>query len=181
MRLNKKYMPVVVLTALGSMMAMDAQAQAYARGNDRIAPRFALSDEVDHTFRDSKDFRFYFEHNFRANGHETRWVGRYATPEHEGKFGRMTLKDAIQNMDEDIERLHAEYKHNGASREARDLAIEIRDHSNQVNSRINRVGDWYSFSTDRDWRWDRSELFNRWRDLRADINGMTRDLESRRY
>ncbi len=129
----------------------------------------------------AKTSRFYFEHNFRANGHEPRWdaADGYGHPEHEDRFGRMTLKDAIQNMDEDIERLHVEFKHRGDSRAARDLSNEIRDHSNQVNNRIDRVADWYRFPGDRGWRWERSELYNRWRDLRADINTMTRDITNR--
>jgi hypothetical protein len=173
----------MAVTALGCLTAVAADAHQFGRGNDRGGPRYTLRDEVDHTFRDSKDLRHYFEHNFSANGHEPRWdrSDRYAHPEHEGRFGQMTLKDAIQNMDEDIERLRAEFAHRGASPAARDLAIEIRDHSNQVDARIGRVGDWYSFKNDRTWRWDRSALFNRWRDLRADIDTMTRDLENRRY
>lgn len=182
MRLKHWKAPLMVVMALGCLTAVAAEAHQSDRGYDRGGPRYALRDEVDHTSRDSKDFRHYFEHNFRANGHEPRWDAsdRYAHPEHEGRFGQMTLKDAIQNMDEDIERLHAEFKHHGASSAARDLAIEIRDHSNQVDTRIGRVGDWYRFQNDRAWRWDRSELFDRWRDLRADIDTMTRDTESRR-
>jgi len=179
MRLKHWNATLMAVMALGCLTAVAAGAHQ----DDRGGVRYALRDEVDHTFRDSKDFRHYFEHNFRAYGHEPRWdmTDPAGHPEHEGRRGQMTLKDAIQNMDEDIERLRAEFKHHGASAAARDLAIVIRDHGNQVDSRMGRVGDWYRFENDRAWQWERSELFNRWRDLRADLNTMTSNLESLRY
>ena len=79
--------------------------------------------------------------NFRDNGHERRWdtSDRYSHPEYAERLGQMALKDAIQNMDEDIERLRAKFKHHGASYAARDRAIEIRDHSSQVNGRTSTL------------------------------------------
>lgn len=173
---------VIATTAVACLVPALASAQRNWDRDDRRFERFDIRDEVAHTFRDSKDFRHYFEHNFRASGHEPRWdaTDRYGHPEHEGRYGQMTLKDAIQNMDEDIERLRAEVSHHGDSRAARDLAEEIQEHADQVDRRINRVGDWYRFNGDRDWRWDRSELFNRWNDLRSDIRRTTRDLLDRR-
>lgn len=43
-----------------------------------------------------------------------------------------------------------------------------------------RVGEWYRFNEDRRWRWERSELYNRWVDLRGDVRRMTHDLLDRR-
>ncbi|HLK16217.1 MAG TPA: hypothetical protein VKT78_15535 [Fimbriimonadaceae bacterium] len=179
MKTNQLRTTLLAAAALACLIPAAAQAQRY---REYVPRANNLSDEVFHTFRDSKDFRHYFEHHFRANGHEPRWdrSDRYGHPEHEDRFGRMSLKDAIQNLDEDIERLRAEFAHHGASRAAVDLADEIRDHSDQVDRRIGRVGEWYRFDDDRDWHWDRSELFNRWRDLRTDIREVTGDMLRRR-
>ena len=57
---------------------------------------------------------------------------------------------------------------------------EIRDHSNEVNARMGRVGEWYRFQGDREWRYERSELFGRWQDLRRDIRDTASDLLDRR-
>jgi hypothetical protein len=176
MKLNYWKTSLLAAVAVGCLAPGLASAQ-------RFRDRMDLRDEVTQTFRDSKDFRHYFEHNFRANGHEPRWDAsdRYGHPEHEGRFGQMSLKDAIQNLDEDIERLRAEFAHHGPDRAARDLAREIQDHSNQVENRIGRVGDWYRFEGEPRWRYERSELYSRWQDLRRDIQGMTGDMLDRRY
>ena len=181
MRLKHWHATLMAATAFGCLTAT-AGAHLSAKGFETSVARYDLRDEVDHTFRDSKDFRHYFEHNFYSYGHEPRWEysERSGHPEHIGRSGQMTLKDAIQNMDEDIERLRAEVRHRGYTPAARGLALEIRDHSDQVNTRIDRVGEWYRNQMDRAWRWDRSELYVRWRDLRADIDIMTRDVENRR-
>lgn len=91
----------------------------------------------------------------------------------------MTLRDAIQNLDEDFERLRAEVDHNGRSRKARDLMSEINEHSGDVDARLGRLTDWYSFKNDRNWRYDRSDLATRWRELRRDIADLSRSINGR--
>ncbi|HTQ10509.1 MAG TPA: hypothetical protein VMI31_10595 [Fimbriimonadaceae bacterium] len=141
-----------------------------------------MKNWVDAMERESNSFRAYFEHNFKAYGHPHRYDSRNDSdhPEHEGANGQMTLKDAIQNMDEDFERLRAEVDHHGDSREARDLMNEIVDHSRDVDVRIDRVADNYRFNDDRNWRYDRgSELYRRWQDLKADIRDLAGGMRRR--
>ncbi|HWA82909.1 MAG TPA: hypothetical protein VG820_05730 [Fimbriimonadaceae bacterium] len=160
-------------------------AQGYGHGQDRNRDRdYAqrnlrdLRDLVNQTERHSNSFRSYFEHNFRSNGHPERWTGG-SHREHEGPRGQMTLRDAIQNLDEDFERLRTEVDHHGKTREARRLMDEIVDHSGDVDSRIGRVRDWYDYNRDRNWRYERSDLASRWRDLRSDINNLARNFNAR--
>jgi hypothetical protein len=178
-----KWQPVVIVAmAVAFLGPVSASAQRFGDQDDRRLHRVDLGDEVDKTFHDSKDFRHYFEHNFRSNGHEPRWDLTDASghPEHEGRYGQITLKDAIQNTDEDIERLRAEFAHHGTSRAALELAAVIRRHTEQVDVRLSRTGDWYRHNSDRHWRWERSELNTRWADVRSDIRRMTRDILARR-
>ncbi|MFI5385828.1 MAG: hypothetical protein ACHQ50_06875 [Fimbriimonadales bacterium] len=150
--------------------------------NDYRYNRDDFKDWVNSVQRESKSFRDYFEHNFRAFGHaQQRWDrSGDLHPEHEGRNGNMTLLDAIQNTDEDLERLRAEVKYHDRSRYARDLMNEIVDHSRDVDARIGRVADTYRYNDDRAWRYDRnSELYRRWQDLRADIRDLDRGLNYR--
>jgi Ni/Co efflux regulator RcnB len=158
-------------------------AQGYGRTQDRDRNyrqdyRGDLKDLTNRAERSSNSFRDYFEHNFRSNGHQERWSGG-GHPEHQGRGGQMTLRDAIQNLDEDMERLRSEVDHHGRSRRARDLMDEVMDHMSDVDARIGRTGDWYSYNNDRSWRYDRSDLFNRWRDTRSDINEVNRAFNGR--
>lgn len=91
----------------------------------------------------------------------------------------MSLRDAIQNLDEDMERLKAEIDHHGRSRNARDLMSEVMDHMSDVDARVPRTSDWYSYGNDRNWRYDRSDLSSRWREVKADINELNRAFRGR--
>jgi len=165
-------------------------AQGYGRQQDRNYQDrnyrqdygYDLKDLVNRTERESNSFRDYFEHNFRSNGHQSRWSGASgydSHPEHQGRNGQMTLRDAIQNLDEDMERLRADIDHHGRSRHARDLMSEVMDHMSDVDVRVSRVSDWYSYNNDRNWRYERSDLSSRWRELRADLNELNRNVNGR--
>jgi len=151
----------------------------YNRGNQNVW-RTDLRRLVDRAERDSNAFRSYFERNFRSNGHERRydndnnWNGRGGHAEHQGRYGQMSLKDAIQNLDEDMERLRKEIDRNRESRYAQSLISEIREHAADVDARMPRAADWYSYNNDnRGWRYDRSELSQRWARVRSDIGAIT--------
>lgn len=173
---------LIAAPAIGS-----AQGYGQNRGRDRDRddnPRMQrdmrdLRELVNQTERHSNSFRDYFEHNFRSNGHSERWsvssdYDRH--PEHQGRNGQMTLRDAIQNLDEDFERLRNEVDHHGRTRQARQFMDEILEHSGDVDQRMGHVRDWYDNTRDRNWRYDRSDLSSRWRDLRSDINSLARNF-----
>jgi hypothetical protein len=195
MKLNSLKSTVIAAIAcvcFAAPMTSSAQRGYQQRGNqnrDRDIRREQIQRDsrelksiVDRTERHSNSFRDYFEHNFRSNGHSERWTVRAGYDqhaEHQGRNGQMTLRDAIQNLDEDFERFRSEVDHNGRSRHARDLMAEIIEHSGDVDARIGRVSSWYNFTRDRNWRYDRSDLSSRWRDLRDDIRELNRIFNSR--
>jgi len=151
--------------------------QRYDHDNYRYN-RQDLRGEVDGVERESNSFRAYFERNFRDNGHAKRWNG-YGHAEHEGRNGQMSLQDAIQNLDEDFERLRSEINRHGQTRQARSLMNEIVNHMRDVDVRIDRVADNYNFGRERDWRYSSSELYTRWQDLKGDINDLSRAIRER--
>ena len=143
-----------------------------------------LKNQIDQMERESNAFRFYFEHNFRSNGHkETHYdsSSRDAHPEHMGRNGNMTLKDAIQNLDEDFERLRSEVdRHGRTTARAHELMSEIMEHMQDVDVRINRVSVSYNYNgRERNWRYDRSELSNRWNDFKSDLQDLNRQVNRR--
>jgi hypothetical protein len=193
---NIRTLAIATVAAVCVAMPAMSSAQRYGQGRwpvdqrqYRYNDRYDLRDLADRTERQSNDFRAYFEHNFRDNGHGKRY-DRYGNDrdqhgDHEGRNGRMSLKDAIQNLDEALERLRSEITHNGRSRKAQEIMDDVREHSNDVEQRISRVTDWYDY-TGRDWRsgngnwrYDRSDLSSRWRDLRGDINDLQRSFGGR--
>jgi hypothetical protein len=129
-------------------------------------------EAVNRASKESKGFRYYFEHNYHANGHEQRWdrpdINGHA--EHQGRRGQMSLKDAIQNLDEDLQRLRAEVMHRGRSHYAESLAAEIEEHANQVDQRMGVVAEGYWFNQNHDWKYDKSELSNRWQELKRHVD-----------
>jgi hypothetical protein len=179
----------LLIAALACVSIGSGIAQGYGQGNrqddyrynnQRNNQRYSQQNwrrdmrrMIDRTERESNSFRQYFEDHFRANGHERRYGGETGHAEHQGRNGQMSLKDAIQNLDEDMERLRHEVDRNRDMRYARALTDEIRDHAADVDARMPRVAEWYSFGGDRRWRWDSSELSQRWSRLRGDIAGIT--------
>lgn len=168
-RIGMKWIVMAAVASFCVAAPSSSFAQRYDR-DDHMRVRDSLKDEVNRVERESNSFRFYFEHNFRDNGHGRKWdpYDRYGTPEHQGRNGRMSLKDSIQNLDEDFERLRTVVNLWGRTPRARDLMNEIMEHSRDVDVRIARTAEAYSFRNERDWRYDRSELFSRWNDLRRD-------------
>lgn len=176
----------LIVAAMACTCIASGMAQGYGNGrnhrNDQDS-RFGQRDWrrdlrliVDRTERESNSFRAYFERNFRSNGHEPRYDRGDMHPEHQGRDGQMSLKDAIQNLDEDMERVRREIDRHRDSRYARSLVDDIQGHSNDVDRRMGRVGDWYSFGGSggpRSWRYDRSDLSRRWSRLRDDIRDMS--------
>jgi hypothetical protein len=184
MKINSlRTIAVAAIATIGVAAPLTSSAQRYGGRDYRYEYRDSgLRDQVDHTERESNSFRDYFEHHFRWRGHAQRYIpetGYDRHAEHQGRNGQMTLGDAIQNLDEDFERLRAEVDHNGRTRRSSDLMDEIVDHMSDVNTRIVGVRDGYEFSRDRNWRYDGSALSSSWRDLRADINDLARSFGPR--
>ena len=53
------------------------------------------------------------------------------------------------------------------------VAASLGEHAADVDSRIGRAGDWYTYSGARNWRYDRSDLSSRWMRVRNDIGAIT--------
>lgn len=165
-----------------AMAAMPAFSSAQRYGNQGRLYRYEYRDngiynQTADVSSESKRFRDYFEHNFRWRGHSAKYIpetGYDQHAEHQGRNGEMTLGDAIQNLDEDLERLRAEVKYHGRDDRARDLMSEIMDHERDVDSRVGRVRDWYDYQ-EHD-RYGHDSLSSMWRDLRGDINSLNRSF-----
>lgn len=150
-----------------------------------------LRNLVDQAERESNAFRDYFERHYRDRGHSKQYDYRGDHGDHEGRYGQMTLKDAIQNLDEAFERLRSAVGRNDyRDRGTRDAMRDILEHSRDVDVRIGRVGDAYIF--DQSDRWNGGynngynmrgrggdELSYRWRELRRDIDRLARMFDLR--
>lgn len=187
MKLNSlKSIAIAAIATLCVAAPLSAGAQRYGQNRDRDY-RYdnrdrGLQNQVNRTERESNSFRAYFEHNFRWHGHGQRYIpetGYDQHAEHQGRNGQMNLGDAIQNLDEAFERLRAEVDRNGRTRRAGDLMDDILEHMRDVDQRIGRIRDSYDYNNDRSWRYDRSDLSSRWRELRGDINDLARSFNYR--
>ena len=188
---------VLAVPAIGSAQRWPTGNQNQGRWNQGNQGRWndnrSLRELVARTERESNSFRSYFEHNFRSNGHG-KHNDRYQDndhADHQGRRGEMTLKDAIQNLDEAMERLRNAVNSNARGRRMAEIVDDISEHSRDVDQRIGRVSDSYDFFgggsynrnggaySNRDWRYDRSDLSRDWSELKRDINQLVRILSGR--
>ena len=198
---------LVIAAAACAVMAVPAtsSAQRWPVNNQQDQGRWTqgrwndnrvLKELVARTERESNAFRSYFERNFRSNGHgkrDDRYQNDHA--DHQGRRGEMTLKDAIQNLDEAMERLRNAVNSNVRGRRMSEIVDDISEHSRDVDQRIGHVTDSYDYFgggnnnrrggnynnsyNNRDWRYDRSDLSRDWNELERDINQLVRILSGR--
>lgn len=204
MTLNRiKSMAIAAIACVCVAAPAGASAQRYPQDYDRNYRSgnqygYGVRDLVNRVERESNDFRDYFEHHFRVRGNARRSDRWSDHSDHQGRYGDMTLKDAIQNLDEAMERLRNSVNRNGntRSRDFSETLSDVLEHSNDVDRRIGRVSDTYDYYNDgydngygndrygygsgrSDDRYGNGRYGDRnWRYDRNDLGMMWRDLRS---